>query len=59
MPNSLSPRPEGFSREASLEAGRGLQRPADAHLDVFDRSDDPRPERWIHFSPDLDDEIDS
>jgi hypothetical protein len=56
MTAPATPRPEGFGREASLEAGRRLNRPADAHLDALDRRDDPRPERWIHFAPDLEDE---
>jgi hypothetical protein len=50
MTAPATPRPEGFGREASLEAGRRLNRPADAHLDALDRRDDPRPERVSPYS---------
>jgi hypothetical protein len=59
MTNSFNPRSEGFGREASLEASRGLHRPAEAHLDALDRRSDPRPDRWIHFSPDVDEDAET
>lgn len=47
----LTPGDPGFSRDPALEAGRGLDRPARAELNADDRTDDPNPERHIHFAP--------
>ncbi|MDQ8028433.1 MAG: hypothetical protein REJ23_06880 [Brevundimonas sp.] len=42
----------GFSRDPELEKMRGLGRPAASEMSGEDHSDDPAPDRHIHFSPD-------
>ena len=42
----------GFSRDPELEEARGTGRPAASEMSGEDHSDDPAPERHIHFSPD-------
>lgn len=45
----------GFSRDPELERTRGTQRPAASEMSGEDHSDDPAPERHIHFSPEVED----
>ncbi|MFN3557845.1 MAG: hypothetical protein ACK4UQ_01065 [Brevundimonas sp.] len=41
----------GFSRDPELELARGTGRPAASEMSGEDHSDDPAPDRHIHFSP--------
>lgn len=49
---TMSMKDPGFSRDPELEKARGLGRPAASEMSGEDHSDDPAPERHIHFSPD-------
>ena len=41
----------GFSRDPELELARGTGRPAASEMSGDDHSDDPAPDKHIHFSP--------
>lgn len=45
-------RDPGFSRDPELKRTRGTGRPAASEMSGEDHSDDPAPDRHIHFSPD-------
>jgi hypothetical protein len=49
---TTSPADPGFSRDPELERTRGAGRPARSEMSGDDHSDDPAPDRHIHFSPD-------
>jgi hypothetical protein len=49
---TTSPTDPGFSRDPELEQARGTGRPAKSEMSGEDHTDDPAPERHIHFSPD-------
>ncbi|WP_343789269.1 hypothetical protein [Brevundimonas kwangchunensis] len=49
---TMSMKDPGFSRDPELEKTRGLGRPAASEMSGEDHSDDPAPDRHIHFSPD-------
>lgn len=49
---TMSMKDPGFSRDPGLEKTRGGDRPAASEMSGEDHSDDPAPERHIHFSPD-------
>lgn len=49
---TTSPTDPGFSRDPELEKARGTHRPANSEMSGEDHSDDPTPDRHIHFSPD-------
>lgn len=48
---TTSPADPGFSRDPELERTRGAGRPATSEMSGEDHSDDPNPDRHIHFSP--------
>lgn len=52
---TMSMKDPGFSRDPELEKTRGGQRPAASEMSGEDHSDDPAPDRHIHFSPEADD----
>jgi hypothetical protein len=54
---ATTPSDPGYGRDQALEKTRGTGRPADADLDPHTRDVDPNPERHIHFSPEVTDEI--
>lgn len=49
---TTSPADPGFSRDPELEQARGTGRPAKSEMSGEDHTDDPAPNRHIHFSPD-------